>query len=127
MKFDAPSFRAGFTATLTNPTSPSPRYVITGQWHLSSKYTLVPPSPSPASSSHRSRKVNDVFVDFDKVPSRPITVLPLEQQGPYESRNVWREVAEGIRSGDFAKASEAKGKIEVGCLVFAVSHWESRS
>lgn len=42
-----------------------------------------------------------------------MTVGPLESQDEFESRKLWKEVAEGIRSGDFDKAATAKTAIEV--------------
>ena len=42
-----------------------------------------------------------------------MSVKSCEEQGEFESRKVWKEVADGIRKGDFASAQEAKVKIEV--------------
>jgi hypothetical protein len=38
---------------------------------------------------------------------------PIEEQGPMESRKVWKLVADGIRTSDFEKASKEKSRIEV--------------
>lgn len=46
-------------------------------------------------------------------PKEEVSVAPLSQQQPYESRRLWKEVSDGIRTGDFDKASAAKTKIEV--------------
>lgn len=50
-----------------------------------------------------------------------MTVKELDDQGEFESRRVWREVADGIRKGDFNSASEAKIKIEVSLSFLSVS------
>lgn len=36
----------------------------------------------------------------------------ISEQGDMESRRVWKDVADGIRSGDFEKAGVAKSKLE---------------
>lgn len=93
-----------FTANITQAPSSTPIYTITGQWTGTSTFTVV----NAKSPSH---KVGEVFAQFDKVPRTPITVSA--DQGEYESRRVWKDVADGIRSGDFNKASAAKTLIEV--------------
>jgi hypothetical protein len=42
----------------------------------------------------------------------------VSEQNELESRRVWKEVADGIRCGDFEKASAAKYKLEVRSCVF---------
>ena len=56
--------------------------------------------------------VDSVFWDANAVPREEVNVKPLEQQGEYESRRVWRDVAAGIRSGDYGAASQHKSRIE---------------
>lgn len=46
-------------------------------------------------------------------PKVEVEVTEIDTQGPYETRNLWREVAKGIRTGDFELASREKSKIEV--------------
>ena len=46
-------------------------------------------------------------------PKEEVTVAPVEhQKDEFESRKLWKKVADGIRSGDFEAASREKSKIE---------------
>jgi oxysterol-binding protein-related protein 9/10/11 len=45
-------------------------------------------------------------------PATPLTVAPLEQQDPWESRRAWSAVAKAIQAGDMQGTSEAKARIE---------------
>jgi len=42
----------------------------------------------------------------------PITVAPISEQLPLESRRVWQYVADGIIEGDLSKAARAKSELE---------------
>lgn len=42
----------------------------------------------------------------------PITVLPITEQSPLESRRVWQHVADGIIKGDLTTAGKEKHKLE---------------
>lgn len=42
-----------------------------------------------------------------------VEVNDVATQGEWESRKLWKDVADGIRTGDFDKASREKTKIEV--------------
>ncbi|WFD29686.1 non-specific serine/threonine protein kinase [Malassezia sp. CBS 17886] len=55
---------------------------------------------------------NDVFWDANKATRREVSVKPLDQMHEYESRRVWKTVAEGIRSGNYDMASRDKSRIE---------------
>lgn len=57
-------------------------------------------------------KTDTIFTDATPA-KEEVTVSPLETQDAFESRKLWKDVADGIRSGDFDKASNAKTKIEV--------------
>ena len=39
------------------------------------------------------------------------------EMGEFETRKLWKDVADGIREGDFEKASREKGRIEVRLLI----------
>lgn len=52
-----------------------------------------------------------VFYDADE-PKEEITVKPVEEQGEWESRRLWANVANGIRSGDYETAGKDKSRIE---------------
>ncbi|KAF9075780.1 hypothetical protein BDP27DRAFT_1380445 [Rhodocollybia butyracea] len=93
-----------FKATL----SPAPgsggtlgSHVIEGTWHTTSKF----------SSGRKSG------LDFHNVtgPKEEVTAIggePANEMGPYETRELWKLVAKGIREGDFDAASREKTKIE---------------
>ncbi|KAG0145184.1 hypothetical protein CROQUDRAFT_79070 [Cronartium quercuum f. sp. fusiforme G11] len=86
------------------PKTTSPvRYQIEGQWNGISKFVKDVPTCSP---------LGEVFLDQTDEKYQVINVQELSKQGDLESRKVWKDVAEGIRSGDFERASAAKSKLE---------------
>lgn len=87
----------------------TPLYTIEGQWTKNSTFTAI----APAAKNSTGKKVGDLFLECDKIPRQEIVVKPFEEQGENETRKLWRDVAEGIRSQDFNKAQQAKVKIEV--------------
>ncbi|MBW0498238.1 hypothetical protein O181_037953 [Austropuccinia psidii MF-1] len=93
--YDKPKFGTGYT----------PVYQIEGQWNGISKFSKDVPQWLKGLSS-------DVFLDQTEERHEVITVADLSTQGPLESRRVWKDVAEGIRKGDFEAASSAKSKLE---------------
>ncbi|SCZ94444.1 BZ3500_MvSof-1268-A1-R1_Chr12-2g03903 [Microbotryum saponariae] len=87
-----------FTATVTN--AGHTLYVIDGLWTGESHFI----------KGSKSR-IGELFLDT--APDRsPIEVKPISEQSEYESRRAWKEVADGIRKGDFDTASAAKSRIE---------------
>lgn len=86
-----------FKATITNPqlTSTHPLYVYEGQWDTVSRDT----------------KTGAEFTNVT-TPKEEVTVAPIETQEEFESRKLWKGVADGIRSGDFETASKEKSRIE---------------
>jgi len=83
-----------FKALVTPPGSTHPAHTIEGLWHETSKMSTGEP-----------------FTDV-RGPKEEITVKPIEEQGEWETRNLWRHVATGIRTGDYEAASKEKTKIE---------------
>ncbi|KAJ8075027.1 Oxysterol-binding protein 4 [Marasmius tenuissimus] len=76
-------------------------HVIEGLWHTTSKYVGGPRSGS----------------DFHDVnhPKEEVTAIGGESDGSmgaFETRELWKHVAKGIREGDFDTASKEKSKIE---------------
>ena len=57
-------------------------------------------------------RVGQTFLEA-AVDRTPIAVKPIEEENEYESRRVWKDVADGIRKGDFEAASVAKSLLEV--------------
>ncbi|OBT51255.1 hypothetical protein VE04_07281 [Pseudogymnoascus sp. 24MN13] len=75
-------------------------YTITGQWNKTFEV--------------REGKKGAVVVDYDAEASAPtpLTIAPLEQQDPMESRRAWSKVAAGIAAGDMDATGVEKSKIE---------------
>lgn len=88
----AHSFKANIART-DAPTKPLE--TISGFWHTQSKTSS-----------------GAVFSDAT-LPSEEISVKPLSEQGPTESRRVWQKVAENIIKGDFDAVKREKEAIEV--------------
>ena len=76
--------------------STTAKYVAEGTWTETSKL----------------RQGNAPFTDVTG-PKFEVEVSNVETQDPYETRNLWKDVARGIRTGDFELASREKSKIEV--------------
>jgi hypothetical protein len=98
------TFKASIYAPLpsflgaTGPPMPSTtaKYVAEGTWIETSKL----------------KQGNAPFTDVTG-PKVEVEVSDVETQDPYETRNLWKDVARGIRTGDFDLASREKSKIEV--------------
>lgn len=90
-----------FTATINADNTKELLLEVTGTW--SGKSTVKSGSALPQ---------NSTFWDAESIPREELSVKPLEEQDAYESRNVWRNVAAGIRSGDYGAASRDKSRIE---------------
>lgn len=86
--------------------SKDPLYVIDGQWTETSKY-------SKGTKGNKARE-GAPFLDVARSASawKALTVKPVSEQGPMESRRVWFDVAEGIKKGQFEDATAAKMKLE---------------
>lgn len=52
------------------------------------------------------------FWNANAHPREEIVVKPIEEMGEYESRRLWKTVADGIRSGQYDVASKDKSRIE---------------
>ncbi|CAG7851201.1 Protein KES1 [Serendipita indica DSM 11827] len=94
----AHSIKASFAV---NPTSPI--VVVEGQWDTVTKVTSVKGS--------KHAKTGETFTDVT-TPKEEVTVAPIESQNEWETRKLWQNVANGIRSGDFEAASKDKTRIE---------------
>jgi hypothetical protein len=89
-----------FKADLTPPIGSGPSYQgssYEGKWNTTSKDT----------------RTGVTFTDVIG-PKEEVTVRPVEEQGEWESRALWRKVAKGIREGDFEASSKERARIEVG-------------
>lgn len=91
-----------FTATMY-PTGKEKEvlYIITGQWTKTFEIT-------------EGAKKGNVVDSYDAEASNttPLTIAPIEEQDPYESRRAWQKVAAGIAIGDMDITGEEKTKIE---------------
>jgi hypothetical protein len=76
-------------------------YTITGQWTKTFEIT----------EGAKKGKVVDSY-DAETSTTTPLTIAPIEEQDPYESRRAWQKVAAGIAIGDMDITGEEKSKIE---------------
>lgn len=95
-----------FTATLY-PTGKEREvlYSVSGQWTKSFEIHSGP------SKNNSKDNLLDSF-DPAQVRTSSLTVAPIEQQHPLESRRAWSKVAAAIVKGDLDAVSVEKGKIE---------------
>lgn len=84
-----------------------PLYEIEGQWNGKMSITVRD------EQSQDKGKVIDEF-DVNDIPATTITVVPEEQQNPWESRKAWGPTIKGIEAGDMNATSTEKQKIEQG-------------
>jgi hypothetical protein len=76
-------------------------YTVTGRWNKTFDICL----------GSKKSTVIDTY-DAEALPSTPLTIAPIEQQDPLESRRAWQKVAEGIAVGDMDSVGVEKTKIE---------------
>jgi oxysterol-binding protein-related protein 9/10/11 len=91
-----------FTATLAK--GKEPLYKISGQWTGESTYTDV----------SNSAKRDMPFWNAKINSPTHISVIPVDQQGAWESRKVWKNVAESIEKNNVEAAGRYKSAIEIG-------------
>lgn len=91
-----------FTASLYKASEgeKKPLYTVDGQW--SDTFTI---------KDARTKAVVDRWVVKDNAVT-PLTLAPLDQQDPYESRRAWADVADNIKKGDMDAVSGYKSRIE---------------
>ena len=91
-----------FTATMY-PTGKEREvlYTITGQW--TKTFEII--------EGAKKGNVVDTY-DAEASATTPLTIAPIEEQDPYESRRAWQKVAAGIAIGDMDITGEEKTKIE---------------
>lgn len=75
-------------------------YTVDGQW--SDKFEI---------KDTRTKKVVDSY-SAKSTPKTPLSVAPIEQQHPLESRRAWKKVADAITKGDMDTTSAEKSLIE---------------
>jgi hypothetical protein len=76
----------------------SPLYTVDGQWTDTFHFK-------------EGKKEIETF-DAKAAKTTPLTVAPIEEQDPYESRRAWHNVATSIEKGDMDATSQHKSKIE---------------
>lgn len=79
-------------------------YTISGQW--SDKSTIIKGASTPSSSKDK------VFFDASASNPQPLTVKPIDEQHPLESRKAWLEVANAIKLGDYDLIHDTKSELE---------------
>ncbi|RFU33318.1 hypothetical protein B7463_g2989, partial [Scytalidium lignicola] len=89
------------TATVFHESEPNkPLYTVDGQWCENLSFT-------------DARTKKELFkMNANHLKRTPLTVAPIELQGPMESRKAWQPVAEAIHRGDFFTVGREKSKIE---------------
>jgi oxysterol-binding protein-related protein 9/10/11 len=83
-------------------------HVIEGTWHVNSKFTK--------GGGTEFIRNGGLFHDVESVPKEEVSVVGGDGNGEmseFESRLLWKQVAKGIREGDFETASREKTRIEV--------------
>jgi oxysterol-binding protein-related protein 9/10/11 len=89
-----------FTATLTKTDAPyDVLYTADGQW-----------TNSFCIRNKNKKQIDSWDPATTKLP--PLTVKPLDSQGPLESRKAWSKVAEAIKKGDMETTQHEKSIIE---------------
>ncbi|KAK8112480.1 oxysterol binding protein [Apiospora sp. TS-2023a] len=93
-----------FVATLAKTSAPSkPLYTLEGTWNKS--YTIK------KGDGGKSSKVT-ATVDLAGLRRTPLTIPPLAQQHPLESRRAWHAVATAIEANDILAVGREKSAIE---------------
>ncbi|KAK6538792.1 Oxysterol binding protein [Orbilia ellipsospora] len=87
-----------FNATLQKVGSKDILYTISGQW--TDSFTVKKGKTEVDSFSHKNN------------PTTPLTLKPIEEQDPLESRRAWAKVAVAIDKGDYEEIGMEKSKIE---------------
>jgi hypothetical protein len=89
-----------FSATLYPSDKPKDAiYLVDGQWNESFRI--------------RDAKKNEIDVyEPKKSPTTKLSIVPIEQQHPLESRRAWQQVAASISKGDMDTTQGEKSKIE---------------
>jgi len=75
-------------------------FAITGKWS-DQMYIQTP-----------KKKEKELLLDAQKITVLPKQVLPIEQQGEYESRRLWNKVSQAIIKRDLDTATDEKSAIE---------------
>lgn len=90
------------TATVFHESEPNkPLYTVSGQWSDDLVFEDA--------NTHK-----ELFqMNANHLKRTPLTVAPIEQQGPLESRRAWKQVADGINNGEYSVVGREKSKIEV--------------
>ena len=78
-------------------------YTISGQWTKTFEIH---------EGSSKKAAIVETY-DAEATPTTMLTVAPVDQQDPLESRRAWAKVAAGIAVGDMDKTGAEKNKIEV--------------
>lgn len=107
INYSGKGYFSGKSHTFKASVSPSDKashalYSIEGEWSGTSKFKGASPDG----------KKDSQFWDAS-TPREEVSVKPIEEQGPLESRKVWQKTADGIKSQNYDAASKDKSKIEV--------------
>ncbi|KAF8462990.1 hypothetical protein BDZ91DRAFT_661688 [Kalaharituber pfeilii] len=90
-----------FTATLVHDSNPSQvLYTVDGQW--TGDFTIK--------DARTKKEIETYNAKTNKI--TPLTIAPIEKQGPLETRRAWAKVAAAIEKGDYETTGIEKSKIE---------------
>ncbi|KAJ2669030.1 Oxysterol-binding protein 4 [Coemansia spiralis] len=99
-KFDGKIFRDSADVYAPNASSQDTIFTIKGKWVAESQITNVKTGEQ------------EVFFDVNAQPSADISIKPVDEQSPLESRRVWQSVSEALTRADYDTASKEKTAIE---------------
>ncbi|KAG6837768.1 hypothetical protein H0H93_001695 [Arthromyces matolae] len=100
------SFKAHITPAPGMGGGGAEEHIIEGTWHEKSKWTK---------GGSRHQPPDGTFQDVTHSGKKEVTPVGGEDDGSmgeFETRNLWGQVAKGIREGDFETASREKSRIE---------------
>jgi hypothetical protein len=92
--------RYAIEGQITHPDHKKPLCTLSGSWKGEIHYRLS------------GQETDQTLVNLEKLLPLPKSVRPLDQQGPNESRRVWKELTEALLKRDFATANKAKQAVE---------------
>jgi hypothetical protein len=77
-------------------------YTVKGAWN--DQFTIVDAQTAAELETY----------DTNATPAAPLTVAPVAEQDPWESRRAWSGVIDALNRGDMQATSDEKGKVENG-------------
>ncbi|XP_028404768.1 oxysterol-binding protein-related protein 9-like [Dendronephthya gigantea] len=95
------------TAEITAPGEKKPFFTVNGEWNGVMYYKEATEGQNISSS-----ETPQVFIDTKTMPVFKKRVAPLDKQEEFESRRLWRDVTEALKTNDIESATAGKHKLE---------------